>query len=264
MEGVPNWQNLSWQERREARFQRWLNPPVKFRSKEAARLYRERATRFIRAVKLELPDRVPCMLPSGMFPAHYAGYTLKEVMYDYRKLRRAYLKFIADFDMDTYTGPSLVFPGRAFELVDHRLHKWPGHGLADNASMFQYVEKEYLKADEYDDFLANPADFWWRVYLPRVCGAFEPFAKLPRMTGLDSVPLSFYAAVAGPDVAKALRTMIAAGREVIRWQRAVAGINRASLARGIPNVRGGSMAGAPFDTLADMLRGTHGMVMDMY
>jgi uroporphyrinogen-III decarboxylase len=259
-----NWSQLTWQQKREERFNRWLSPDIKFKSKKAERLYKERTSRFIKAIRLEEPDRVPCMLPSGVFPVHYAGYTLKEVMYDFTKLKKAYLKFIAEFDMDTFTGPSLVFPGKALEMTDHRLHKWPGHGLPDNASLYQFVEKEYMKADEYPAFLSNPADFWFRVFLPRVVGALEPLRKLPPMTGTMSVPLPFYAALADPSVAKAFRTMIAAGKEVIRWQKAIAGLNLACLASGIPNLRSGAMGGAPFDNIVDMLRGTQGMVMDMY
>jgi uroporphyrinogen-III decarboxylase len=258
------WSQMTWQEKREERFRRWLNPDVKFNNKAAERLYKERVTRFIKAIKLEEPDRVPCMLPSGMFPPWYAGYTLKDVMYDYEKLKKAYLKFIADFDMDTYTGPSLIFPGKALDMTDHRLHKWPGHGLPDNASIYQYVEKDYLKADEYSLFLNNPADFWWRYFLPRTVGALEPLRKLPQMTGMMGTPVMFYAAMAEPDVEKAFETMIAAGKEVRRWQRVIHEINQAAIAAGIPNLRGGGMGGAPFDSVVDMLRGTQGMVMDMY
>ncbi|MFA5308212.1 MAG: uroporphyrinogen decarboxylase family protein [Dehalococcoidales bacterium] len=258
------WAELTWQEKREERFKRWLNPEVKFNSKAAEKLYKDRATRFIKAVKLEEPDRVPCMLPSGMYPAFYAGYTLKDIMYDYAKMKEAYLKFVADFDMDTYTGPALVFPGKVLDMTDHRLHKWPGHGLPDNASLYQYVEKDYMKADEYPLLLGNPADFWWRYLLPRVVGALEPFRKLPQMNGMMGIPIMFYGAMAEPDVEQAFKTMIEAGKEVRRWQQAVGEIGMATLAAGVPNLRGGGMGGAPFDSVADMLRGTQGMVMDMY
>jgi uroporphyrinogen-III decarboxylase len=264
MEGVANWEKLTWQQKREERFKRWLNPDVKFNSPAAAKLYKERTTRFIKAIKLEEPDRVPCMLPSGFFPAYYAGYDLKTVMYDYDKLKKAYLKFIADFDMDTYTGPSLVFPGKALEMTDHRLHKWPGHGLPDKTSLYQYVEKEYMKADEYPLLLGNPADFWWRFLLPRVVGALEPLHKLPPMNGMMGIPFMFYAAMAEPDVEAAFKMMIEAGKEVRKWQQVVGEVNEAAMAAGIPNLRGGGMGGAPFDNIADMLRGTQGMVMDMY
>jgi uroporphyrinogen-III decarboxylase len=258
------WKAMTRQEKREERFKRWLSPNVKFRNKEAEKLYKERAIRFIKAIKLEEPDRVPCMLPSGVYPACYAGYTMREVMYDFEKLKKAYHKFVDEFDMDAYTGPSLVFPGRVLDITDHRLHKWPGHGLPDNASLYQYVEKDYMKADEYPALLSNPADFWWRTLLPRAVGALEPFKKLPPMTSMMGPPLPFYAAMAQPDVEGAFKKIFEAGKEVIKWQRAVAEINQYSRAAGVPDLRGGAMGGAPFDSIADMLRGTQGMVMDMY
>jgi len=264
MENVNNWEKLTWEQKREERFKRWLSPDIKFVSPEAKKLYKERVTRFIKAIKLEEPDRVPVLLPSGFFPAYYAGYTLRDVMYDYEKLKMAYLKFIAEFDMDSFTGPGLVLPGKVLEMTDHRLHKWPGNGLPANASLYQFVEKEYMKANEYDAFMENPTDFWWRVFLPRIVGAFEPFRRLSGFSGMMGTPTGFYAALGNPDVEAAFKTMIEAGKETVRWQKVIGEVTMASLAAGIPNLRGGGMGGAPFDMIADMLRGTQGMFTDMY
>jgi uroporphyrinogen-III decarboxylase len=264
MEGVANWDKLSWQQKREERFKRWASPDVKFVSPKAKKLYQERVARFIKAIKLEEPDRVPVLLPSGFFPAYYAGYTLKDVMYDYAKLKKAYFKFMNDFEMDSFSGPSLVLPGKVLEMTDHRLHKWPGHGLPDKISLYQYVEQEYMKADEYDAFLDNPSDFGWRYFLPRTVGAFEPFRKLLPFSGMMGIPIAYYAAVGRPDVAAAFQTLIEAGKESLAWQNVIGELNIAGLAYGIPTLRGGGMGGAPFDMIADMLRGTQGVVMDMY
>ena len=74
---------LTPDEKREARFQRWLSQPdIKFTNAEAEEGYRKRVTRFIKAIKLEKPDRVPLTLPAGTFPLYYAGMTLKEAMED--------------------------------------------------------------------------------------------------------------------------------------------------------------------------------------
>src|SRR4030042_153098 len=51
-------------------------------------------------------------------------------------------------DMDTYGGPGLILPARALEIIDHKLHKWPGHGLADDVRSYQFQEAEYNKAAE--------------------------------------------------------------------------------------------------------------------
>ena len=114
METKKKWADLCWEEKREERFQRWLSPPnVKFNSPEAGKLYKERATRFIKAVKMEEPDRVPVMLPTGNSPAYHAGVDFRTVMYDNNELRRAWIKFMDDFgDMDTFTGPGRVPSGK--------------------------------------------------------------------------------------------------------------------------------------------------------
>ena len=71
---------LTPEEKREERFKRWLEPTdVKFSSPEAEKAYRARATRFIKAIKLEEPDRVPVQIPAGSFPAYYAGLTTRRL-----------------------------------------------------------------------------------------------------------------------------------------------------------------------------------------
>jgi hypothetical protein len=107
MEKVKNWAGLSWEEKREERFKRWLSPEnVKFNSPDAEKLYRERVTRFIKAIKMEQPDRVPVMLPTGDYPAYHAGAEFRTMMYDYGAIRRAWTRFMDDFgDMDTYSAP---------------------------------------------------------------------------------------------------------------------------------------------------------------
>ena len=67
MDTVENWLELTPEQRREERFKRWLSPDVKFSSPQAEKAYKERTTRFIKAVSLEEPDRVPVMLPAGFY-----------------------------------------------------------------------------------------------------------------------------------------------------------------------------------------------------
>jgi len=259
------WSALSWEEKREERFKRWLSPPdAKFSSPEAEKAYKQRVTRFIKAIKLEEPDRVPVMLPVGFYPAYYAGFNLQTVMYDYDALKKAWLKFMNDFsDMDTFGGPGLVIPARALEMIDHKLHKWPGHGLFDDVGSYQFIEAEYMKADEYDKLIDDPSDFWLRTFMPREAGVFKALAKLPHLTPFIGIPLSYLSHFADPEVEATLQTMIAAGKEVRRWQEVVGEVSRITFEAGYPRFGLGG-AGAPFDFLADMCRGTKGIMMDVY
>ncbi len=258
------WTELTAEERREERFDRWLSAAhVRFSTAEAQQGYRARVTRFIKTIKLEEPDRVPVMLPSGYYPAIYGGSSLKRVMYDYDALRRTYLKFLQDFEMDTYIGPGLVLPGKVMEDIDYKLHEWPGHGLGDDVTMYQYVEGEYMSPDEYDDFIADPSDYLLRTYLPRCASAFTGFRKLAPLTPLVAIPVFYMLAFADPEVRASVQALLDAAKEGERWWSAVADVNDASLAAGIPSVWG-SMACAPYDLIGDSLRGTKGIMMDMY
>ncbi|OGO31662.1 MAG: hypothetical protein A2Z29_02065, partial [Chloroflexi bacterium RBG_16_56_11] len=260
------WSEMTWQEKREERFRRWLSPKkVKFVSPEAEKLYKERVTRFIKAIKMEEPDRVPVILPIGFYPASYAGVSFHDIMYDYGKMRDAWLKFMYEFkDMDTYSGPALVTPGRVLEGTGTRTQKWPGHGLAEDAWYYQIVEGEYMKADEYDLFMKDPSDYAVRVNLPRTGELFEAFKDLPPLRTWQGGGLRLVAAFGNPRIRQVFQKLIALSDEYEKWRKVVEEVGDTVLAEGYPNVRGRLFAGAPFDVFADMLRGTHGIVMDMY
>ena len=61
----------------------------------------------------------------------------------------------------------------------------------------------------------------------------------------------------------ALRALLEAGAEIEHWLQAVEACDREALQAGFPSIRGG-MVKAPFDTIGDTLRGTRGIIMDMY
>jgi uroporphyrinogen-III decarboxylase len=258
------WKDLTAKERQEKRFERWLSPPnAKFSSPETEKGYKEKVGRFIKAIRLEEPDRVPVSLPSGFFPAIYAGGTLKKVMYDYDALRDSWIKFLNEFEMDAFIGPGLVLPGRMVDSIDYKLHHWPGRGLADDVTMYQYVEGEYMSPGEYDDFIRDPADYLFRFFLPRSAGAFKGFAKLGPLTPMVGIPVAFINQFADPDVRASVLALLDAAQEGLKWQKAVMEANEAILAAGVPNIWGG-ISSAPYDMIGDMLRGTKGVMMDMY
>ncbi|HEY33369.1 MAG TPA: hypothetical protein G4O10_09750 [Dehalococcoidia bacterium] len=258
------WEELTPEEKREERFKKWLAAPgVKFTSPEAEKAYKERVTRLGKAIRGEEPDRVPVQLPSGNFPAYYIGSTLQKVMYDYDELRRAWIKFIHDFDMDTYRGPGLVHAARVLEILDYRLYKWPGHGLAPDVKGYQFVEGEYMMADEYDALMKDPSDFSFRVLMPRLAGALEPLKRFAPFSSMLGRPMNMVPTFMRPEVQAAFQALIDAGKEMSKWREAVSACDREALAVGLPSIMGGAAA-APFDTIGDALRGTQGIMMDMY
>ena len=254
---------LSPEAKLEAMFESWLAPPgIDFVSPEAEKAYRERATRIKNAIQLKMPDRVPVIPLVGFFPAHYARITTQEAMYDYEKACQAYEKYTFDFAPDAHRGPYGL--GKVYDIIDYKLFVWPGHGVGVNMP-FQCVEGEYMKADEYDALIQNPSDFWMRVYLPRIIGALEPFSKLspfPRVieiAGIGSLVLRY----GRPEIRAAFEALFKAGEEAMKWREALITSHKKVMAAGFPMLRGGRCR-APFDVLGDTLRGTRGIMLDMY
>jgi uroporphyrinogen-III decarboxylase len=255
----------SWKELQDERFRKWLwAPGIHFVSSQAEEGYKARLTRIIRAIRVEEPDRVPCLLPAGQFPAPNAGITVRTAMYDYEEMKRAWRKFLYEFDGDTCVIPGVsVTSGPVNEITKTRISVWPGHGLSEDAGMAQFVEDEYMKADEYDALLDDPTDFFLRVYLPRTLGAFEAFAKLMPFKRAFGMPVHFLGSCMLPEVQEAFQAVIDASKELARFRQAIAEIAIEAQAAGYPPFHGG-FAHAPFDLFGDTLRGTHGIMMDMY
>ena len=83
-------------------------------------------------------------------------------MYDYEKFEMAFRKFILDFQPDMYVNLHGLIPlGATLEILDYQPLKWPGHGM-DSRLSYQYVEGEYMKAEEYDEFFSDPSAYMAR------------------------------------------------------------------------------------------------------
>jgi len=227
-------------------------------------LFKERTKRVEDAVQLKVPDKVPFLPFFSFFLAKYAGISFEQAMYDYDKLRIAAKKVILDFQPDMYLNPYGLIPvGPTLEALDYKQLKWPGHGVDPNLT-YQFVEGEYMKAEEYDAFLFDPTDYMLRTYLPRICGVLEPLKMLP------SIPSAYYlrivprVAVLGiPEVAAAFERLLKAGAEAQRMMAEAGSFVKEMEELGFP-CQFGSTAYAPFDYIGDYFRGTRGIMLDMY
>lgn len=227
-------------------------------------LYEERTKRVLDAVKLKVPDRVPFMPFFNFFHAKYGGISCEEAMYDYDKLGMAAKKTIMDFEPDMYNNPFfLVALGPILETLDCKYLAWPGGGRPPHQP-YQFVEKEYVTADEYDDLLFDPTGFMLRQFLPRVYGALEPLQGIPPMPSIYYTRfVTRTAAFASPEVAGALNALMKAGTEARRMLEKAKAFAEEMTALGFPSQIGG-VAYAPFDYIGDFLRGTRGIMLDMY
>jgi len=259
------WTRLSPEAKLEKKFESWLMPQgIDFISAEAEKAYKERATRMKDAMQLKVPDRVPVIPSIGFFPAYYAGITIQEAMYDYDKLCQAWRKYTFDFMPDAYSSCGRAGPGKVYDIIDYKLFVWPGHGIGPDTP-FQCVEAEYMKADEYDALIQDPSDFWMRIHLPRIIGVLEPLGKLfpfSRVIEIGTIG-SFVLRYGRPEIRAAFDALFKAGEEAMKWREAVSACDKAIVAAGFPMLGGGGTR-APFDVLGDTLRGTQGVMLDMY
>ena len=258
------WDRLDWKERRERRFERWLSAPgVEFVSDSVRQDYRRRVRLLIDAITLKKPARVPVSATVGFYVGKHGGLTKKEAMYDCRKSAAALVKYHEDFRPDFQTRP--VAPAQVFDLLGLQFVDWPGRGLADETP-WQYVEAEYMGPDEYDALIADPDAYFRRVLLPRFGTAFAALAKLAPfsdMTEAASIPYNILP-FADPAVSEGMQRMAEAARESAAWFKAMGAAAADAAGRlGIPPEIGGA-AKAPYDVLADTLRGTKGIVIDRF
>ena len=264
MQKPENWSELTWQQKRDWRFARWRAAEgVNFESPEAKAKHDARVDRIIKAIKLEeTPDRVPIDIVAGTFPAYYAGYDLKTVMYDVEKMREAFIKYARDFQTDTMPMAGASSAMAYYYMKTHTM-KWPGGGLPDDAALFQFVEEEYMRENEYDLYFSNPADYILRYFLPRTQEVFAPLSKLEPLNSFMGAGQQLMMAAGTPEFKEMAENLLKAHEVSATWGRVTMECFQACREMGYPALGGGAGL-APFDTVADMLRGTHGSVVDMF
>ena len=257
---------LTAAEKREARFKAWIAAEgVQFESPAAEANYKNAIQRFRDIALFEkIPDRVPVMALGTFMQTHTYGVTPYEAMYDVDKMLDAQERFLKDFKPDYGGSPALIGSGKVLEILGYKQYKWPGFNLPKDSG-YQYVEGEYMMADEYDAFIDDPSDFWARTFMPRMCGALEGLKMVSPWTDMwEVVTVSLQMIPFGiPPVQGALKALIDAGNEAMGWIQKVGAFDAKSKAMGFPGIWGGASK-APFDILADTLRGTRAIMIDMY
>ena len=235
MQKPENWKDLTWQEKREWRFKRWRAAEgVKFESAEAEKKHDARVDRLIKAIKLEeTPDRVPIDIAVGSFPAYYAGYDLKTVMNDAEKMRESWMKYARDFQTDTMPSAG-ASSAESLKYMQSHTMKWPGGGLPDDAALFQFVEKEYMEENEYDEYFRNPTDYILRKFLPRTQGVFAPLAKLKPLDSFMGAGQQLISLIASPDFKKMAENLLKAHDASVTWGKVMGECIKACREMGYP------------------------------
>ena len=230
-------------------------------------LFKLREQRFNDIVALRRPDRVP-IVPHVIhyFATKVKGISNRDAGYDhklhYDAIKEATIRFGWDF-----TPTNGMFAADGYEALGTTQLRWPGGDLADDAS-FQFVEGEYMKADEYDEFLADPNGFTLTRILPRIAGNLEGFGQVP-FPPLYWLANTYYLMnvggplLAAPPVRKALESLLAMSDAVAGYFAADAANAQEMAALGYPRTWGAPIIPA-FDMVSDMFRSLRGSTLDMY
>jgi hypothetical protein len=231
--------------------------------KTTEQLYEEREKRVRNTIELKVPDRIPLTAYVNM--SLYTGTPNSAAYYDPIGFKRATRKITLDLEPDMCNA-GLPTSGAALTALDVKNRQWPGGPLPPDYG-YQFIEGEWMKEDEYDIFLNDPADFTVRYFLPRLYGAMAPLAKLPPLgilfQGFEVITPLF----ASPEFIKMARAVVKAGREIRKFRRAIGDSYEELADLGFPafaHVGTGGVGGAPFDVVSSFLRGMKGSMLDMY
>jgi hypothetical protein len=260
-----DWAQLTPEQKRQRRLEKLASTKgMNFPSPEAEKAYRVRAQRMVDVYNLRKPDRVPVNLPVGNLPLRMAGIDAYTAMYDQEKALQAVQVFNEKYGEELeYTAGLFYVSGSVLDLLDYKLYAWPGHGIARDGSTWQFKEGEYMKAEEYDDLIRDPSDFWIRTYMPRAFGVFEPMKLFQPFTNItENVHLMQFMPLAMPPVQEMLQKLLDTGKE---FQKMTLSNMRTGGGMGTAGAfLGGGFAKAPFDTIGDTLRGTTNIMQDMF
>lgn len=232
--------------------------------KAPAQLLTERQQRVTEAFQLKQPDRVPLLMGMGYKLSEMGGIT-KQELYESPELAQQLLEKAA-----LRYQPDLIFghwhtPKPSITLGD-RMTKWPGVGLGPNGS-FQFNEQEFMKAEDYDEFLEDPADWAIRVYTPRAFTACEGLSLLPPLGmwlyGYYNILIN-YQVLTLPPVVSAFEALYKAAQHQTEWLNGAMDSAKRLADLGFPPFTMLSiLVEAPFDFMSDTLRGMRGIFLDM-
>lgn len=208
-------------------------------STEIKALFEERLKRYQAAIALEVPDRIPISSGSNYFAEEYGGYNKQQMIYEPKIWIEADRKFVKDFpEADNLR--SGRFWGPHNDAIGWNMYRLPGRELPPSVQ-FQFVEGERMKSDEYDLLIHSPAEFMLERFLPRTLNDFKEKGSI-----------------------RSYMAFFKGGMSAMMWgfharNRAMSQENEL----GMPFPMAGAML-APFDYLADGLRGLTGIMIDIY
>ena len=210
--------------------------------------YSDRLKRYKTAMLNGKPDRIPIRPFVAEFTAKYAGYTCQEVTHDYENAFAAARKCASDFDWDAVVGNMVYVWTGLSQAIGLKYYAIPGIDVPSNVG-FQYREppenEAFMKVEEYDALIKDPTGFLYNVWLPRVSTEI----------GNDNESKSLY---------RNNLALLKGGMSMLNYFNAFGTQNKQLKEEcGVVSAISGILK-APFDIIADKLRGYLGLCMDLY
>lgn len=231
-------------------------------------LMQQRNKRVEDACALKKPDRVPFIPMIGSFPFQYSGLSTKEVFEDFSCALPAWKAFLRDFPVDAWLCFINILPSTSEvkRILGYNLVQYPGMELGDNQD-FQFVEKEYLKSEDYPEFLFDPCYWLMRRMLPQIADNLGGLRKLgnPNSSiarGYTHFFNGFVAPFADDELWDSFLRLRKAAQLHVESVKVFGQFGALAAEMGMAPFAHGS-AVAPFDLFSDQLRGTVGTMRDM-
>ncbi len=224
-----------------------MNQDQDVQTNEMEALYQQRLARYLTAMRNEKPDMVPIRPFVAETVAVHAGYTCQQVTHDYQYALSAARECAKDFGWDAVVSNMVYVWTAMTQAIGLEYYGIPGIDVDPNVG-FQYKEpgeeNAFMQPDEYDQLIDDPTGFLYNVWLPRV--SHNVVATGEPVTYRHNLAL-----VKGSMAMMQYFGALGAQNDLLRTEcgtvSAIAGILK-----------------APFDIIADKLRGYIGLVMDMH
>lgn len=221
----------------------------------------DRENRLAAAFRLESNEALFAPYSEHFFSALQAGMSHADAMRDHAAKNAAMKAAAINFGYDIAPG-SGIYPAQAYEAIGAENYRWPGGDFPDDQP-FQYVEDEYLRAEEYDAFLADPTGFSLQTAWPRMAKAFRGLAGADPIFALGPDPIYLGGLFGTPEGNAFLDAMKELGVAINDWFGSLIAYGAEMNEAGYPVAYGPNFTPA-FDAVGDFLRGMKGQMLDMF
>lgn len=209
--------------------------------------YQERLARYTTALRNGKPDRVPIRPFVAEFTAKYCGMDCQQVTQDYQLAFDAAVRTAGELGWDAAVTNMVYLWGAIPQVLGTLYYAVPGVNL-DRDVGFQYLEppedESFMTADEYDALIEDPTGFLLNVWIPRtntrVVAPGQPATEEGNVAMLKA--------------AFAVQRYFSAFPAQTERMRREAGVVSAIC----------GILKAPFDIIADKLRGYVGLTVDLF